>query len=158
MWGKALSESFIICLFSNFFFFLLKEKKKKLASFLQVCMYNTDIKNFLSAPKRNGNCLINFTFTPFKKPAQNIQNRKKMAQEPTTTKSDDIRLTRSMTQKGDGARSTTVVFTVRGKPASSAVSGYDLISKAPSSSLRTMMSSSGTFATKSSSSKKKTVS
>lgn len=80
-----------------------------------------------------------------------------MAQRPSATKSDDSRLTRSMTRKGEGAGSKTVGFTVREKPASSAASGYDLISKAPSSSLRTMTSSNGTFATKSSSSKKKTV-
>lgn len=80
-----------------------------------------------------------------------------MAQRPSATKSDDSRLTRSMIRKGERAGCKTVGFTVREKPASSAESGYDLISKAPSSSLRTMTSSNGTFATKSSSSKKKTV-
>lgn len=72
-------------------------------------------------------------------------------------KSDDSRLTRSMTQKGDRAGSNTVGFTAREKPASPAASRYDLISKAPSSPLRTMTSSNGTLATKSSLSKKNTV-
>lgn len=82
--------------------------------------------------------------------------KKKMAQRPSATKSDDSRSTWSMTRKGEGAGSKTVGFTVREKPASSAASGYDLISKAQSSSLHTLTSSNGTFATKSSSSRKKT--
>lgn len=83
---------------------------------------------------------------------------KKMEQISSTTNNDDSsRQTRSMTQKGEGAGSKTVGFTVQEKPASTAASGYDLISKGPSSSLRTMTSSNETFATKSSSSKKKTV-
>lgn len=95
--------------------------------------------------------------TPFDTHMMSSSPKKKMAQKPSTTNSDDSRLTRSMTQKGEGAGSKTVGFTVQEKPASSAASGYDLISKAPSSSLRTMTSSNETFGTKSSSSKKKTV-
>lgn len=93
---------------------------------------------------------------PFDTHSMSSSTNKKIA------KSGDSRLTRSMSQIGDQAGSKTGGFTTREKPASSAASGYDLISKSPSSpmtrsSLRTMTSSNGTLATKSSSSKKKTV-
>lgn len=57
--------------------------------------------------------------------------KKKLAQRPSMTKSNNSHLTQSITQKKEGAESKPVKFTMREKSALFAVSRYNSILKAP---------------------------